>query len=66
MIPWKTGLREKKSPEKWSLEKCPLNILLRQKDARKFERLFYFYRLIQRHTQNDVRRSPHDPTCTKL
>ena len=45
------GPFEKKSPKKWSLgkwslEKCPRKIVLRQKNARKFDRLFYFYRLI--------------------
>ena len=43
-----------RSPEKWSPEKCLQKIVLRQKNARKFYRLFYFYRLIPLQTQNDV------------
>ena len=46
---WKNGPREKKSPKK-----CPSKIVLRQKNARKFERLFYFYRLIALHIQKYV------------
>ena len=57
MVPCKKGLRGKKcqderSPEKWSpgkkvpgkwsLEKCPPKIVLRQKNARKFERILQF------------------------
>ena len=60
----KNGPREKKSsekrsPEKWSLTKFPLKIVLRQKNARKFERLFNFHRLIPLYTQKkfDVQRS---------
>ena len=45
---WKNGPREKKSPKK-----CPSKIVLRQKNARKFE-LFNFYRLIPLHIQKDV------------
>ena len=33
---------EKWSPENWSLEKFPSKIVLRQKNARKFKRLFIF------------------------
>ena len=60
IVPGKNGPREK-----WSPEKCPSRIVLRQKNARKFERL-YFYRLIPLHTHKDYCRPPHDPTCTKL
>ena len=35
-------------------EKCPSQIVLRQKNARKFKRLFHFYQLIPLHTQKDV------------
>ena len=46
---------EKRSPKKWSTKKmarkkCPQKIVLRQKNARKSERFFYFYRLIPLHT----------------
>ena len=57
---------EKRSPEKWPPEKCPQEIVLRQKNARKFKQLFYSYRLILLHTQKYVWSSPHDHTCTKL
>ena len=60
--PRKNGPREKWSPENWSPEKCPAKIVLRQKNARKFERLFHFYQLIPLHTQKDVWRLHHDPT----
>ena len=58
---------EKWSPEKWSsenlsLEKFPSKIVLRQKNARKFQRLFHFYQLIPLHTQKNVWRSRRDPT----
>ena len=43
-------------------EKCPSQIVLRQKNARKFKRLFHFYQLIPLHTQKDVWRLRHDPT----
>ena len=46
--------REKWSPGNWSPEKCPSKIVLHQKSARKFERLFHFYQLIPLHTQKDV------------
>ena len=67
MVPRKNGPREKWSPdnwspEKWSLEKFASKIDLRQKSARKFERLFYFYQLIPLHTQKNVWRLRHDPT----
>ena len=42
------------SSQKWSPEKCPSKIVLHQKNARKFERLFYLHRLIPLHTQKDV------------
>ena len=42
------------SPEKWSPEKFPSKIVLRQKNARKFKRLFHFYQLIPSHTQKNV------------
>ena len=70
--PRKNGPREKWSPEKWSPEnwspekwspeKCPSKTVLRQKKARKFQRLFHFYRLIPLHTQKHVWRLPSDPT----
>ena len=50
----KNGPREKWSPENWSPEKCPSKIVLRQKNDRKFERLFHLYQLIPLHTQKDV------------
>ena len=51
---------EKQSPEKWSLEnwspkKCISKIVFRQKNARKYERLFCFYRLIPQHTKRCLR-----------
>ena len=51
---------EKFSPGKRSPEKCTQKIFLRQKNARKFERIFNVHRLIPLHTQKDVWRSPHD------
>ena len=51
------------SQENWSPEKCPSNVVLLQKNARKFKRLLYFYQLIPLHTQKDVWRLLHDPTC---
>ena len=64
--PRKNGPQEKWSPEKWSpeewsTEKCPSKIVLHQKNARKFKRLFHFYQLIPLHTQKDVWRLRHDP-----
>ena len=50
------------SPEKWFPEKCPSKIVLRQKNVKKFKRLFYFYQLIPLHTQKNVWRLRHDPT----
>ena len=47
------GPPEKRSLEKRSPEKCPQKIVLRQNNARKFKRL-YFYRLIPLHIQKDV------------
>ena len=74
--PRKKGPREKKSlkkcslekwfPEIWSPEKCHSKIVLRQKNTRKFEQLFDFYRLTPLRTQKDVWRLLHGPTCTKL
>ena len=52
------------SPENWSPEKIPSKIVLRQKKARKVERIFYFYPLIPLHTQQEVWRSPHDFSST--
>ena len=52
---------EKMASKNWSQK-----IHLRQKNARKFERLFYFYHLIHYTHKKDVWCSPHDPTCTKL
>ena len=46
--------QEKWSSENRSPEKCRLKIVLRQKNARKFARLFHFYQLIPLHTQKDV------------
>ena len=40
--------------EKWSPKKSPSKIVLRQKNTRKFKRLFHFYQLIQLHTQKNV------------
>ena len=61
---------EKLSWEKWSLEKYPPKIVLRQKNARKFERLLYFYRLIPLHTHKkmfDVHLTIlHAPNCRIL
>ena len=59
MVPEKNGPRKKWSPEKWSpenwsSEKCPSKIVLHQKNARKFKRLFRFYQLIPLHTQKNV------------
>ena len=48
--------------EKWSSEKFPLKIVLRQKNARKFKWLFHFYQLIPLHTQENVWRLRYDPT----
>ena len=45
---------EKWSPKNWSPEKLPSKIVLRQKNARKFKRLFHFYQLIPLQTQKDV------------
>ena len=59
MVPWK------KIPGKKTPEKCLIKIILRQKNARKFERPFYFYRLIPPHSQKNVSRLLPDPTCTK-
>ena len=53
---------EKWSRENWCPEKSPSKIVLHQKNARKFKRLFYFYQLIRLHTQKDVWRLRHDPT----
>ena len=58
----KNGPRKNGPREKWSPEKCPSIIVLRQKNARKFEWLFHFYQLILLHTQKDVGRLRHDPT----
>ena len=44
---------EKWSPENWSPEKFPSKIVFRQKNARKFKRLFHFYRLIPLHTHKN-------------
>ena len=55
--PWKNGPREK-----WCPEKFPAKIVLRQKNARKFKRLFHFYQLIPLHTQKNVWGLRHDPT----
>ena len=60
--PRKNGPQEKWSPEKWSPEKFPSKIVLRQKNARKFKRLFHFYQLIPLHTHKNVWRLSHDPT----
>ena len=49
-------------PEKWSPEKFASKIVLRQKNARKFKRLFHFYQLIPLHTQKNDWRLRHDPT----
>ena len=57
----KSGPR-KMVPGKMPPEKSPSKIVLRPKNARKFERLFHFYRLIPLHTQKDVWRLRHDPT----
>ena len=48
--------QEKWSPEKWFLknkspEKCASKTVLRQKNARKFKRLFHFYQSIPLRTQ---------------
>ena len=58
MVPGKNGPRKYGLREKWS----PSKIILRQKNAKKFKRLFHFYRLIPLHTQKDVCRLRHDPT----
>ena len=42
MVPEKWYLIKKMVPEKLSLEKCPPKLVLRQKNARKFGRLFLF------------------------
>ena len=60
MVPKKNG------PQKNGPQKSPQKIIPRQKNARKFERLFHFYQFIPLHTQKYVQRSPHDSTCTKL
>ena len=62
--PQKNGPREKWSPEKWSPktgpqekwspEKFASKIVLRQKNARKFKRLFHFYQLISLHTHKNM------------
>ena len=72
MVPRKNGPqknrpREKWSPEKWSPkywcpEKCPSKLVLRQKNARKFKRLFNFHQLIPLHTHKNFWRLRHDPT----
>ena len=62
MVPRKNGPRKNVPRGKWSPEKCPSKIVLRQKNARKFKRLFHFYQLIPLHTQKDVWRLRHDPT----
>ena len=67
MVPEKNCPQEKWSPEnwspeKWSPEKFALKIVLRQKNARIFKRLCYFYQLIPLHTQKNVRRLRQDPT----
>ena len=49
MVPWK-----KSSHEKWSPEKGPQKIVIRQRNSRKFERLFYFYRLIPVSEKNSI------------
>ena len=59
MVPEKNGPQgkwspEKWSPENWSSEKFPSKIVLRQKNPRKFERLFHFYQLIPLHTHKNV------------
>ena len=48
--------------KKWSPEKCPSKIVLRENNARKLKRLLHFYQLIPLHTQKDVWRLHHDPT----
>ena len=53
---------EKWSPENWSPEKFSSKIFLRQKNAKKFKRLFYFYQLIPLYTHKNVWRLCHDPT----
>ena len=60
--PQKNGPREKWSLENWFPEKCPSKIVLRQKNAREFKRLFHFYQLIPLHTQKNFWRLRHDPT----
>ena len=50
MVPEKNGPRKNGPCEKWSPEKFPSKIVLRQKNARKFKRLFHFYQLIPLHT----------------
>ena len=57
---------EKWSPEKSSLEKCPPKIIPRRKNARKFERLFYFHRLILLHTQKDVWLNDSRKVCCRV
>ena len=60
---------EKLSPENWSTEKYTSKIVLRQRNARKFERLFYFYLLIPLHTKKmfDVHLTIlHAPNCRTL
>ena len=59
--PRKNCPQEKWFPENWSPWKCPSKIVPCQNNARKFERLFHFYRSIPLHTQKDVWRLPHDP-----
>ena len=60
MVPGKLVLG-KMVPGKLVPEKCPSKIVLRQKNARKFTRLFHFYQLIPLHTHKNVWRIRHDP-----
>ena len=76
MVAEKNGPREKRSPEKWfpenwfpenwSPEKFPSKIFLRQKNAREFERLFYFYEFIPLNTQKNVCRWRQDPIWVQI
>ena len=53
--------------QEWSPEKCPSKIVLCQKNARKFERLFYFYRLISLQKMFDIHPMIlHAPNCRTL
>ena len=53
-------------PGKMTLGEMSFKIVLRQKNVRKFKRLFYILGLIPLHTQKDVRRSLHEPIYAKL